>query len=193
MSERNWAFRRLRCRRRAEVNLVIRFAALASCAGVALAACAISPPDRTVGAGSARPAPIQAAKPACPRGRLLPQGEAVYVEYVDFLELGGRTYVAGLGPQVTIDASGLCPLIAHIRCSLSASDDHRHAGIGVVDRSAAFLPAGAAEYEVRGYSPDCRLAGYWAGRLHVYLAQRDVHGHSAPRPCALSPQADTHN
>ena len=189
MSERNWAFRRLRCRRRAEVNLVMRFAALASCAGVALAACAISPPDRTAGAGSVRPAPIQAAlaKPACPRGRLLPHGEAVYVEYVDFLELGGRTYVAGLGPPVTIDASGLGPVIAHIRCSVAASDDHRHAGIGVVDRSAAFLPAGAAVYEVRGYSPDCRLAGYWAGRLRVYLAQRDVHGHSAPRPCALSP------
>ncbi len=94
---------------------------------------------------------------------------------------------------VTIDASGLGPLIAHIRCSVAASDDHRHAGIGVVDRSAAFLPAGAAVYEVRGYSPDCRLAGYWAGGLHVYLAQRDVHGHSAPRPCALSPPPDTHN
>src|SRR5260221_11921624 len=195
MSERNWAFRRLRGRGRAEVNLAMRFAALASCAGVALAACTISPPDRTAGAGSARPAPSQAAlaKPACPSGRLLPHGEAVYVEYVDFLEFGGRTYVAGLGPPVTIGASELGPVIAHIRCSVAANDDHRHAGIGLVDRSAAFLPAGAAVYEVRGYSPDCPLAGYWAGQLHVYLAQRDLHGYSAPRPCALSPQADTHN
>jgi hypothetical protein len=142
ISERDWAFRRLRGRRRAEVNLAMRFALLASCAGVALAACTISRPDRTAGAGSARPAPSQAAlaKPACPSGRLLPHGEAVYVEYVDFLELGGRTYVAGLGPPATIDASGLGPVIARIRCSVAASDDHRHAGIGLVDRSASYLP-----------------------------------------------------
>jgi len=52
-------------------------------------------------------------------------------------------------------------------------------------------PATAAESEVpaypefRGYPSRCRLAGYWGGRLHVYLAQHNVHGQSAPLPCAL--------
>ncbi len=108
----------------------------------------------------------------------------IYIEWVDFLQFRGRQYVAA--PAVTIGASQLGPVITHIRCSLAARDDHRHTDIPIVDGSAAFLPAGAAVYEVLGYSPRCRLAGYWGGQLRVYLAQRDVAGHSAPVRCPLA-------
>ncbi len=107
------------------------------------------------------------------------------IEWVDFLQVGGRQYVAGLGTPVAIGRSQLGPVITRVHCSIVAIDDHRHMGFRLVDGSAAFLPAGAAVYEVRGYPPRCRLAGYWGGQLHVYLAQHDVHGHSAPLPCAL--------
>jgi hypothetical protein len=86
---------------------------------------------------------------------------------------------------VTIGPSQLGPVITHVRCSLAARDDHRHTDIPLVGGSAAYLPAGAAVFEVRGYSPRCRLAGYVDGQLRVYLAQRDLHGKSAPVRCAL--------
>jgi hypothetical protein len=121
---------------------------------------------------------------ACPAGRLLPHGGRVELEWVDFLQFDGRQYVAGPGPAVTIGPHQLGPVVTRVRCSLAASDDHRHVGIPLVDGSAAFLPAGSAVFEVRGYSPRCRLAGYVDGRLHVYLAQRDLHGQSAPLRCA---------
>jgi hypothetical protein len=166
----------------------VRYAALVSCAGLALAACTISPPNRTVGAATARPAPSHytpARAAACPTGHLLPHGGAVYIEWVDFVQFDGRQYFAGLGHAVTIRPSRLGPVMTRIRCSLAALDDHRHVGVPLVNDSAAFLPAGAPVFEVRGYSPRCRLAGYVGGQLHVYLAQHDVHGHSEPLRCAL--------
>ena len=169
------------------VKPVTRHAVLASCAGVVLAACAISPPHRTASAATARPAPRQyaPAAAACPAGRLLPHWGRVEIEWADFLQFDGRQYIAGPGPAVTTRPSRLGPVITRIRCSLAARDDHRHVAIPLVDGSAAFLPAGAAVFEVRGYSPRCRLASYAGGQLHVYLAQQDVHGQSAPRRCAL--------
>ncbi len=165
----------------------VRYAALASCAIVVLAACTMSPPHRSGHAAQSRPAQSGAtlAQAACPTGRLLPHG-FVYIEWVDFLVFGGHQYVAVLGLDVTIGPSNLGPVITRIRCSLAARDDHRHIGIPLVDGSAAFLPAGAAVFEVRGYSPRCRLAGYVDGQLRVYLAQRELHGKSAPARCALS-------
>lgn len=165
----------------------LRYAALVSCACLALGACTSSPPSRAIGASAARRAPSQnaAAGAACPAGRVLPHGGVVYIEWVDFLQFDGRQYVAELVPAVTIRPSRLGPVVTHIRCSLAALDDHRHVGFALVNGSAAFLPAGAAVFEVRGYSPRCRLAAYVGGKLHVYLAQHDVHGHSTPTRCAL--------
>jgi hypothetical protein len=167
----------------------LRHIALASCPVAVLAACTSSPPQagrvadaRPVPAASAASALAQA---ACPAGRLLPDGGRIEIDWVDFLASGGRQYIAGLTPDVTIGPSQLGPVITHIRCSLAARDDHRHTDIPLVDGSAACLPAGTAVYEVRGYSPRCRLAGYVNGQLRVYLAQRDLHGHSAPVSCAL--------
>jgi hypothetical protein len=107
------------------------------------------------------------------------------IEWVDFLQFDGRQYTAGLGPVLTIRASDLGHVVTLIRCSMTTLDDHRHTGFPLVDRSAAFIPAGAAVYAVRGYSPRCRLAAYVSGQLHVYLAQHDVNGHQEPNRCAL--------
>ncbi len=179
------ASKRRRCRD--PVKPACRFLTLASGLVAVLAACTTSPHPpaaRAVRAPAERSQSVRA-KAACPAGRLLPHRQEVMIEWVDFLQVGGRQYVAGLGPTVSISRTQLGPVITRVRCSIAANDDHRHVGFRLADGSAAFLPAGAAVYEVRGYLPRCRLAGYWGGQLHAYLAQHDVHGHSAPLPCAL--------
>lgn len=169
------------------VRAVIGHVGLACCVVIAVAACA-SPAARQSVAGAV---PIHASgsrppgEAKCPVGRLLPQGGVVMIEWVDFLQFDGRQYIAGLGPTVSIRPGDLGQVITHIRCSMTTLDDHRHIGFPLVDRSAAFIPAGTAVLAVRGYSPQCRLASYVGGQLHVYLAQREVNGHTAPRPCAL--------
>jgi hypothetical protein len=117
----------------------------------------------------------------CPHGRLLPPGAAIAIDYVDFWRFGGRMYVAGAEP---IMAAKLGPVIAHVRCSLVAEEDQRHAEPPLVNGTASFLGAGSAVYQVRGHAPGCRLAAYLHGRLQVYLAQTTVQHHAAPAPCA---------
>src|SRR5260370_8912537 len=109
----------------------VRRVALAGCLGVALAACTVSAPHRTAGAAPPRPAQREhvPAKAACPAGRLLPHGGRVEIEWVDFLQFGGRQYVAGLGPAVTIRPALLGPVIPPVPCPLAASPDHPYAGI----------------------------------------------------------------
>ncbi|HET7243426.1 MAG TPA: hypothetical protein VFJ07_01225 [Streptosporangiaceae bacterium] len=112
----------------------------------------------------------------------MPPGRSSAVDYADFLQLGGRMYLASYPP-----ATGAVPgrVITHIRCSLAAEEDQQRGAAPVIDRTAAFLAAGAAVYAVRGYSPRCRLAAYLYGRLQVYLAQTTIHHHIEPLPCAL--------
>jgi hypothetical protein len=128
----------------------------------------------------------------CPVGRPLPPNVGEAVDYVDFFQLGGRTY-DGFG-TLPVRASQLGPVIGHIRCSLTANEDPRLGPPPVIDGTAAFLPAGAPVYGLRGYPPACRLAAYLDGRLQVYLAQadtKDKHGHVRPAPCALRPASAT--
>jgi len=118
----------------------------------------------------------------CPRGRLLPPGTGEAVDYIDFFQLGGRSYEAAAGP---VKASQLGPVIGHIRCSLTASDDFHRGPPPVIDETASFLPVGAPIYEVRGYRPACRLAAYLDGRLQIYLAEagQKEQPTAKPAPC----------
>src|SRR5215475_3182101 len=160
------------------------YLALAACLAASLTACATTPPHTGVAAlttvhSSGRLAHTPA---GCPLGRLLPPGEAIAVDYVDFLQLGRTMYLADAAP---IKASQLGPVIAHVRCSLAAEEDQRRAGPPIISGTASFLAAGSAAYQVRGYLPSCRIAAYLHGQLQVYLAQTTVHHHTAPMPCAL--------
>jgi hypothetical protein len=149
---------------------------LAACGSAAHAGGSAAFPGRA--AGMARQVAV-AGQPThrhgrCPQGRLMPAGVEAAVDYVDFLQLGGRSY-QGVR-QVPVRASQLGPVIGHVRCSLAASEDPRRGPPPSVDGTAAFLPAGAPVYEVRGYPPACRLAAYLDGRLQFYFAQADRHG-----------------
>ena len=161
------------------------YLALLACLAGSLAACATTVPRHT---GTVAPATVHSPAghshiPAgCPLGRLLPHGEALAIDYVDFLQLGRRMYLAG---TYLTTASQLDRVITHVRCSLAAEENPRRAEPPLISRTAAFLPAGSAIYQVRGYPPSCRLAAYLHGQWQVYLAQTTVHQQTAPVPCAL--------
>ena len=160
------------------------YLALVACLAAGLTGCATTTPQHTSAAAlSTAHSPGRSAhtRAGCPLGRPLPHGEAIAIDYVDFLRFGGHMYIASAEP---IKASQLGRVITHVQCSLAAEDDQRHAEPPLINRTASFLAAGSAIYQVRGYPPSCRLAAYLRGQLQVYLAQTTVHHHASPLPCA---------
>lgn len=157
---------------------------LVACLAASLTACATTPSQTGPAALTVVRSPDRHAHPraGCPLGRFMPPGRSIAVDYVDFLQFGGRMYIASYPP---IKGVALGRVITHVRCSLVAEEDQRRGAAPVIDRTAAFLAAGAAVYEVRGYLASCRLAAYLHGRLQVYLAQTTVHHHIEPLLCAL--------
>jgi hypothetical protein len=126
------------------------------------------------------------AKGGCPRGRLLPAGQGIGIDYIDFVRFGGRSYDRGVGH---VTASQLGRVVTRVRCSLTAEEDHRRDAPPIIDRTASFLPVGAPLYAVRGYPVACRLAAYQNGKLQVYLALAATRGQAAATPlsCAVGP------
>ena len=166
---------------------------LVACVAASLTACATATPrhgDAAALITADSPGQHAPARAGCPLGRLLPHGEAIAIDYVDFLRFGGHMYIASAEP---IKASALGRVITHVRCSLVAEEDQRHAAPPLIDGTASFLPAGSAIYQVRGYLPNCRLAAYLHGHLNVYLAQTTVHHHAAPTSCASHPTSARHS
>ena len=164
------------------------YLAVAACLAAGLTACATTTPQHT---GTAALTTVHApGRPAhtpagCPLGRPVPPGITAIGDYADFLQLGRTFYLASQEP---IKASQLGPVIAHVRCSLAAEEDYRRGAPPVISGTAAFIAAGSAVYQVRGYLPRCRVAAYMDGKLQVYLAQTTVHHPMAPIPCALHQQ-----
>jgi len=171
------------------VNRRIASLALAASIGMGLAACGSS---AHLGVAAKMPQRAHfAGEPGewhgrCPQGRLLRAGVGEAVDYIDFFQLGGRFYEVVDSP---VSASQLGRVVGHIRCSLAAGEDPGRGPAPVIDGTASFLPAGAPVYELRGYSPTCRLAAYLDGRLQLYFAQADRKGQSTAKPaaCAVRP------
>lgn len=158
--------------------------ALIACAALGLASCGNSGPVHPT-AASRTQGPLPHNPAGCPLGRPLPAGTRAAIDYVDFVQLGGRFYLA----SGHITPGRLGPVVTRIRCSLTAEEDQGRGAPPVVDRTAAFLAVGARVHRVHGYAPGCRVAAYGPDGLTVYLAQVQ-HGQSAPvtpRPCATAP------
>ena len=159
---------------------------LGACLALGLTACATttpSPAGTTALTTMRSPNRLAHISASCPLGRLLPPGVGNAIDYVDFLQFGGRMYIASGQP---IKAAAIGRVITHVRCSLAAEENDRRGAPPIVDRTAASLPAGTAVYQVRGYPPGCRLAAYTTGQLRLYLAQTTVHQRTEPLPCALA-------
>src|SRR5258707_4557707 len=115
------------------------FLALVACLGPGLSACAVTAPRHAHTAALTTvnsPGRHAHARSGCPRGRLLPDGEGIAIDYVDFLRFGGRMYVASMVP---VEGAGLGRVITHVRCSLVAEEDQRHAEPPLMNGTASFL------------------------------------------------------
>lgn len=133
-------------------------------AAVALAGLALS------AAGCAGPAP--AASP-CPTPRRGHEVARASLDYVDFVRVDGRTYLA-LDRDLTrpVPAGDLGEQVGAVRCMLSGRNDDR--SYVPRDGDAAYLAAGAALHAVPGYAPGFRIAAQApGGESRIYEVDDD--------------------
>ena len=111
----------------------------------------------------------------------------VMIDWVDFVQLDGRQYIAGLdGAVPSIAASQLGAVVGRVTCQLSALKFSKEPGPSV-DGDAAFLAIGTEVRAIEGFEPSCRVAARIDGANRVYLAHHDVGGYSKAVPCAKAP------
>lgn len=183
--------RRMRARRR-RTSMVIAAAAAVAVA-IPVTWWIASPDDgrpEVVSQPSSSPtAKVTSAGEGCPATKKLPGGQAVMVDYVDFVQFEGRQYVAGLGGDVSVAPGDLWRVLGEVSCKISdLTDKGDRTVVGpFLDRNAAFLPVGTELRAVSGYDQSCRIAASVGGEFRVYLAQHDVDGTSKPLDCALTP------
>jgi hypothetical protein len=83
----------------------------------------------------------------------------VAIDYVDFIRLDGREYLAVPTPTSTISPPDLGEVVAVSRCSQSAFNERTGTDPGLPrDGDSGFLLPGTGIYAVRGWKPACRLA-----------------------------------
>ena len=93
---------------------------------------------------------------------------AVHIDYVDFVQFGGITYVASwTSPSRPLQESDLGAVYAHVKVKLEGTSDPGHQ---LQEGDAGFLEAGTAVYAVTGYRTSFRLAATNQGRLTLYEA-----------------------
>lgn len=88
------------------------------------------------------------------------------IDWVDFVQVGSVQYVASTTSIAPIPESALGPVFTHVKRTLSRKVCDP--GYRPKDGDAAFLPAGTAIYEVRGFDPRARLAAHREGRIVIY-------------------------
>jgi hypothetical protein len=155
----------------------------ASLAAVATAAtltgCALQ-----LGHDARGPTSVAGGQPDCPS--LSTGAGFAEVDYVDFLQANASQYIADLGTSGSHRRPNIGTEQLEVRCSFSRLNAETHrAPPPPRDGDAAFLPAGAPVYSVRGWSPLCRLAARHDGQWHTYLAYRDDTRTATPKPCAV--------
>ena len=138
--------------------------------------------------------------PASPEPAPSDQGvrHAVAIDYVDFLQWGGRNYtaatsfgVARLGTVPAATRADLGPTVFTVRCRLGQWNEITHAEPSVTDGDAAFLPSETPVRAMRGWPIECRLVAETTDGLAVYLADSTDRGTHQPDPCATAPSTLT--
>jgi hypothetical protein len=115
-----------------------------------------------------------------------PTTSLVVIDYVDFVNHGGRQYVAGMAGAPLIERTDLGEVVLRSACSFSAFNERTHRDPGRPrDGDTGFLPPGTAIHSVRGWEPACRLAAEHDGQIHVYIALDPSRESAQPAPCAV--------
>jgi hypothetical protein len=151
---------------------------------------AANAPGSSVNPSSAPASAFPAAGPlpsACENTNRNHGNAVVMVDWVDFVQLFGTQYIAGLDGHVPPVASAqLGAVVGRVRCQLSALKFSEMPGPNV-DDDAAFLPIGTEVHAIDGFEPSCRVAARIDGANRVYLAHHNVGGYSKALPCAKAP------
>lgn len=167
----------------AAVALVVTVAASGCAAGGAGSGPAGTPNPPAGSGAPATGAPTTSSAGGCPPTS---GGQGVSIEYVDFVQVEGRQYIAGLTSVAAPSRADLGQVVIRVRCSFRQLNDRMQQETPRPrDGDAAFLPPGTAVYAIRGWSPRCRLAAEHDGQLQVYLAYRTGAAVATPEPCAL--------
>lgn len=96
------------------------------------------------------------------------QGSGISIDWVDFVQLHGETYVAAwTSPGRPLQQGDLGPQYGLVKVKLAGSQDPNH---HLQDGDSGFLDPGTAVYTLRAYAPSFRLAAYDQGRLTLYEA-----------------------
>lgn len=142
--------------------------------GVSAYGSSVTPPSSS--------APTSACHNTSPKGNAM-----VMIDWVDFVQLDGRQYIAGLDGAVTsIGPSQLGAVVGRVTCQLSALKFSKEPGPSV-DGDAAFLAIGTEVRAIQGFERSCRVAARIDGANRVYLAHHEVGGYSKAVPCAKAP------
>lgn len=98
-------------------------------------------------------------------------GSAAHIDFVDFVMLGGITYVAAGATAPAggrqLQESDLGSVYGQVKVKLEGSQDPNHQ---LQDGDAAFVAPGSQVYRVNGYRPAFRVAARHDGRLFLYEA-----------------------
>lgn len=165
------------------------FSAALGCTLIFAAACGSAHPasvPRTSPAPTASSASSASQPSAC---QTAPTGGSsrVMVDWIDFLQLHGVQFIAGMDAQAQpLAANELGPVVARVRCELSMLSFSQTPG-PPVDDDAAYLPVGTEVRAIKGFTTSCRVAARVHGVYRVYLAHHDVGGRSTALPCAMAP------
>jgi hypothetical protein len=173
---------------RSAAMVLLTTAALALVAGCAADGPSTVAPQAKVATST----PVSTTSPTaadCPPTVTPKGGGSASVDYVDFVQANGRTYIAGLPRVRSLGSTHLGVRVLTVRCSYSELNDRTHQMTSQPrDGDAAFLTPGTPVYSIRGWSPNCRLAAREHGQLHVFFAYRPGGKVATPERCASAPR-----
>src|SRR4051794_37366921 len=160
--------------------------ACALLAGVLLASgCAATPVP--AGQSPSSGAPLTApATVSNPLGGCLPLpkpsgGQGAVVDYADFVQAHGVTYVANADRTQILTADDVGPAAFTVRCALGSYNTATHQlPPPVRDGDSSYLPFGTVVHELKGWPASCRLLAQAYGRWVSYIAKAKD---GTPLPC----------
>ena len=142
------------------------------------------------GVGGPQPSALSTANPKSGSACLTTSSTGdsrVMVDWVDFVQIHGTQYLAGLDGKVpAIPSSELGSVVGTVQCQLSVLKFQAQPG-PAADGDAAFLAIGTDVHAIVGYQPSCRVAARVDGLNRVYLAHALVGGVSKAAKCAKAP------